>query len=284
MGMSLNAQSLGDVNKNGSIDIIDALLIAQYFVGLNPQNFDPAYADVNCSGSIDIVDSLLIAQYYVNLISSLPCQSTPAPTSIPTVVPTAAPSATPVTGSCSGANGNVYLCFDDAPSNGNSPTLVNNLVNSGACKATFFIIGSYVSGNQTGWNAIKSAGFSLQNHTQTHQHMTSWSYQQVYDDIQQCTQTIVNNGGAQPHYIRLPYLESTSTIQQACSALGLTIVSPNIDSQDWNGASTQSIISSVSNLSSGQNALQHDFSANTVSAIPTIVQNLKNKGLGFTQY
>jgi hypothetical protein len=47
---SLGAQSLGDVNKNGSIDIVDALLTAQYYVGLNPANFDPANADVNCSG------------------------------------------------------------------------------------------------------------------------------------------------------------------------------------------------------------------------------------------
>jgi peptidoglycan/xylan/chitin deacetylase (PgdA/CDA1 family) len=176
------------------------------------------------------------------------------------------------------------LCFDDAPSNGNSPTLVNNLKNGGACKATFFVIGSYVSGNQTGWNAIKSAGFSFQNHTQTHQHMTSWSYQQVYNDMQQCNQTIVSNGAPTPTHIRLPYLESNSTIQQACSALGLTVVNVSIDSQDWNGASTSAIISSVSGLSSGQNALQHDFSANTVAAIPTIVQNLKNKGLGFTQF
>jgi uncharacterized protein (DUF362 family) len=60
---------LGDVNSNGSIDIVDALLVAQYYVGLEPQTFDPSVADVNCNGSIDIVDALLIAQYYVGLIS-----------------------------------------------------------------------------------------------------------------------------------------------------------------------------------------------------------------------
>jgi hypothetical protein len=59
----------GDVNNDGSIDIVDALLVAQYYVGLNPGNFDPGNADTNCDGSIDIVDALLIAQYYVGLIS-----------------------------------------------------------------------------------------------------------------------------------------------------------------------------------------------------------------------
>jgi beta-glucosidase len=60
--------NLGDVNNDGSINIVDALLAAQFYVGLNPANFDQSRADVNCSGNIDIVDALLIAQYYVGLI------------------------------------------------------------------------------------------------------------------------------------------------------------------------------------------------------------------------
>lgn len=60
--------NLGDVNSDGSIDIIDALLIAQYYVDLNPSNFNSTWADTNCNGSIDIVDALLIAQFYVGLI------------------------------------------------------------------------------------------------------------------------------------------------------------------------------------------------------------------------
>jgi hypothetical protein len=79
------AQNLGDVNSNGTIDIVDALLIAQYYVGLNPPGFNASAADVNCSGSIDIVDALLVAQLYVGLISELPCQTaTPEPTTPPT--------------------------------------------------------------------------------------------------------------------------------------------------------------------------------------------------------
>jgi endoglucanase len=63
----------GDVNGNGTVDIIDGLLIAQYYVGLNPAGFVAANADVNCSGTIDIIDALLVAQYYVGLVSSFPC-------------------------------------------------------------------------------------------------------------------------------------------------------------------------------------------------------------------
>jgi hypothetical protein len=60
--------SLGDVNGDDTINIVDALLVAQYYVGLNPANFDSGRADTNCNGTIDIVDALLIAQYYVGLV------------------------------------------------------------------------------------------------------------------------------------------------------------------------------------------------------------------------
>jgi hypothetical protein len=75
----------GDVNSSGGIDIIDALLIAQYYVDLNPANFDSTVADVDGGGSIDIVDALLVAQYYVGLISAFPgCNgTTPEPTEPP---------------------------------------------------------------------------------------------------------------------------------------------------------------------------------------------------------
>lgn len=63
----------GDVNGDDTVDIVDALLTAQYYVGLDPAGFDPAPADVDCDGQITIVDALLIAQYYVGLVSELGC-------------------------------------------------------------------------------------------------------------------------------------------------------------------------------------------------------------------
>ena len=63
-------QMNGDVNMDNRIDIIDALLISQYYVGLDPENFkNPAVANVNGDDKIDIIDALLVAQYYVGIIS-----------------------------------------------------------------------------------------------------------------------------------------------------------------------------------------------------------------------
>jgi len=72
----MHNHSLGDVNNSGVVDIVDALLIARYHVGLNPQSFNSAYADVDCTGSIDIINGLLIAQFHVGLMDEFPCPTT----------------------------------------------------------------------------------------------------------------------------------------------------------------------------------------------------------------
>ncbi len=114
--------------------------------------------------------------------------------------------------------------------------------------------------------------------------MTGWSYQQVYNDLKQCNDVITSAGKPRPNYVRLPYLESNGTIEQACSNLGLKIVQPTVYSEDWSGASTWQIINSCSNVKAGGNTLMHDGYTTTSDAVPTIVANLKAKGYGFAQY
>jgi hypothetical protein len=63
---------LGDVNSDGQITIVDALKIAQYYVGIKPPDFNADVADVNRSGRIDIIDAMLVAQKYVGLIDEFP--------------------------------------------------------------------------------------------------------------------------------------------------------------------------------------------------------------------
>jgi dienelactone hydrolase len=87
MAQASSCSLMGDANGSGAIDIVDALVIAQEYVGLNPSNYNAECADVNCSGTVDIVDALLVAQLYVGLISDFTCQNTPEPTAVPTSAP-----------------------------------------------------------------------------------------------------------------------------------------------------------------------------------------------------
>jgi pectate lyase len=65
--------SKGDANQDDVVDIVDALVVAQVYVGLVVEPFDAVAADVNCNNEVDIIDALLIAQYYVNIIDQFPC-------------------------------------------------------------------------------------------------------------------------------------------------------------------------------------------------------------------
>ncbi|MBN2535721.1 MAG: hypothetical protein JXB88_22775 [Spirochaetales bacterium] len=75
----------GDVNGNETIDIIDALLIARYYVDPEAGLEYPDISDVNNDDKIDILDALLVAQFYVGLISELECGLNPTPET--TIVP-----------------------------------------------------------------------------------------------------------------------------------------------------------------------------------------------------
>jgi len=65
----------GDVDMNGEVNAIDAMLVLQYDVELiNGENFDFMAADVDGDGEVNAIDAMLILQYDVELIESFPVE------------------------------------------------------------------------------------------------------------------------------------------------------------------------------------------------------------------
>jgi len=58
----------GDANGDGTVNIVDALQIARFDAGLNPEPFYSGSADADCNGSINIIDALQIARFDAGLI------------------------------------------------------------------------------------------------------------------------------------------------------------------------------------------------------------------------
>ena len=174
------------------------------------------------------------------------------------VGPAAGPAAA---ASCTGY---VALTFDDGPNSGNTTTLLNTLRSAGA-RATLFNIGQNAAANPSLVQAERAAGMWVQNHSYTHPHMTSLSQSQMSSELSRTQSAIQNAGGGTPTLVRPPYGETNATLQAAASALGLRTVTWDVDSQDWNGASTSAIVQAASRLQNGQIMLMHDQYATTIA-------------------
>ncbi|MGW7276780.1 polysaccharide deacetylase family protein [Streptomyces sp. NPDC054844] len=174
-------------------------------------------------------------------------------------------------------NGYVGLTFDDGPS-GNTQALLNALKQNGL-RATMFNQGQYAAQNPSLVRAQVDAGMWVANHSYTHPHMTQLSQSQMDSEISRTQQAIASAGGGTPKLFRPPYGETNATLRSVEAKYGLTEVIWDVDSQDWNNASTDAIVQAVSRLGNGQVVLMHDWPASTLAAVPRIAQTLASKGL-----
>ncbi|WP_323813043.1 glycoside hydrolase family 11 protein [Cellvibrio sp. NN19] len=181
-------------------------------------------------------------------------------------------------GGNSNCSGYVGITFDDGPGS-NSTTLINLLKQNNLTPVTWFVQGNYVASNTNLIASLLSVG-EIQNHSYTHAHMTTWTQAQVADEINRTNQAIQNAGAPKPTLYRPPYGETNSTINQAAQAAGLRVITWDVDSQDWNGASASAIANAANQLQNGQVILMHDASYNnTNAAIAQIAANLRAKNL-----
>jgi endo-1,4-beta-xylanase len=176
------------------------------------------------------------------------------------------------------ANGYVALTFDDGPNPGNTNNLLNTLRANGV-RATLFNTGQNAAANPSLVAAEAAAGMWIANHSYTHPHMLTLSSAQMSSELSRTQSAIQAAGGGTPRLFRPPYGETNATLQSAASALGLRTVTWDVDSQDWNGASTAAIVQAAGRLTNGQSILMHDQYATTIAAIPQIVSGLQSRGL-----
>ncbi|WP_405866288.1 polysaccharide deacetylase family protein [Streptomyces sp. NBC_00005] len=183
----------------------------------------------------------------------------------------------PTTAQAATCNGYVGLTFDDGPS-GNTAALLGALTRKGL-RATMFNEGQYAAAYPAQVRAQVSAGMWVGNHSYTHPHLTTLGQPQIDSEISRTQAAVAAAGGGTPKLFRPPYGETNSTVKAVEAKYGLTEILWNVDSQDWNGATTDAIVAAAGRLTNGQVILMHDWPANTVAAIPRIAQGLAARGL-----
>lgn len=225
---------------------------------------------------------LSVAAALVTVAPAAPAATTPGASAAPANrhvgVATSAGTLSDSASAASCQNGYVGLTYDDGPNPGNTTTLLTALRNNNL-RATMFNTGQNAAANPGLVAAEANAGMWIANHSYTHPHMLTLTQAQMSSELSRTQSAIQSAGGGTPSLFRPPYGETNATLQSAASALGLRTVIWDVDSQDWNGASTAQIVQAAGRLTNGQLILMHDQYATTVAAIPQIAADLAARGL-----
>lgn len=184
-------------------------------------------------------------------------------------------------GEQSDCNGYVGITYDDGPVN--TDAFVNALEQAGLVPVTFFVNGSQIASHQGAIAKMLTVG-DVQSHAYTHAHLaeagkTPASEAEVKKQLDDNNAAIVGAGAPQPTIFRPPYGETSSNISAAAAELGMIVITWDVDSADWNGASTSAIVSANERLTDGQVILMHENQNASLAAIPQIAAALEAKGM-----
>jgi endo-1,4-beta-xylanase len=117
------------------------------------------------------------------------------------------------------------------------------------------------------------------NHSWDHPDRTTLTTAQMQSEINGTQGTISGNVGVTPKLFRPPYGATNAAVKAVANSYGLTQVTWDVDSGDWNGATTAQIVAKAATLKGGQVILMHDGLATTRAAIPQIASGLVSRNL-----
>jgi peptidoglycan/xylan/chitin deacetylase (PgdA/CDA1 family) len=172
----------------------------------------------------------------------------------------------------------VALTFDDGPGP-YTHRILASLARAHA-RATFFVVGSRVASYAQLTRAEVRAG-AVGNHSWSHPHLEGLGRRAVYGELARTQAAIVRAGVPRPSLFRPPYEVGTPASRRVTGALGLLDVRWSVDSGDAEpGATSASIAAQVKDgLRPGAIVLMHDIHAATAAALPTILREVRRRGL-----
>jgi peptidoglycan/xylan/chitin deacetylase (PgdA/CDA1 family) len=164
------------------------------------------------------------------------------------------------------------LTFDDGPNAEVTPRVLDILARHNA-KATFFLIGLHVPGNEALVRRMHSEGHEIGNHTWSHTKIADISPQELEDDIARAQDVITAAGVPTPKLFRPPYGMFNSMIR---SHVPMTVIAWNIDPEDWKARKPQKIIDHVvANAKPGAIVDLHDIYPVTADALEPLLTALE---------
>mgnify|MGYP000901422355 CR=1 FL=1 len=165
----------------------------------------------------------------------------------------------------------VALTFDDGPHRIYTKNLLDGLRERGV-KATFFVVGENIPGNEDLIRQMEADGHLIGNHTYNHVQLDKISKEAAKEEIETTNQKIFEITGVYPAWLRPPYGEWRKNLD---FYVEMFPVLWDVDTLDWKSKNVDSIMKIVrSEVSDGAVILMHDAYQSSVDAALQIVDFL----------
>ncbi len=171
----------------------------------------------------------------------------------------------------------IALTFDDGPQ---PETLkVLEVLEKYGARATFFILGKNIKGNEEILKRTAESGHQLGAHSWSHPNLNEISESAVRSQMTRTMDKIFEITGQQVLMMRPPYGASNRLSRRPLAELGLPLILWSVDSLDWKTRSASKTIRTIlDKASNGAIILCHDVWAETGQAMETVVPELIEKG------
>ena len=175
----------------------------------------------------------------------------------------------------------IALTFDDGP-NTTTTNQVLDLLEEHQIVASFFLIAQNI--NEQSAVSVRRAfrmGCEINNHSVTHQHMDTFTMEEIRREIRECSEKIVEITGEAPHFFRPPYISVSQTL---FDAVDLPFIC-GVGCLDWEPSvsAEQRIALLREKVRNGDLILLHDMEGNvqTVEALRVMIPEWKVRGFQF---
>ncbi|MGM9986734.1 MAG: polysaccharide deacetylase family protein [Bacillaceae bacterium] len=181
----------------------------------------------------------------------------------------------------------VYLTIDDGPTL-QTPKFLDVLKRYGV-KATFFLIGSNISGNEKVIKRMKREGHYIGLHSMTHDYKKLYSEGEIIKEMKTEQRLLKRILGYSPVLFRSPYGSisgMTKALRDEAVNAHLKMWDWTIDSSDWRHQDDpEEILKEIEGQLTNKMEviLIHDRPA-TLSVLPEIIEMIKKKGYTFEVY
>lgn len=172
----------------------------------------------------------------------------------------------------------VALTFDDGPHRIYTKNLLDGLRERGV-KATFFVVGENIPGNEDLIRQMEADGHLIGNHTYDHADISKLSDEENCRELQKTSDLVKEITGHGTAYVRPPFGNWKDAMDCRVTMIS---VKWTIDTLDWKSKNVTEIIGKVmQQISDHDIILMHDYYETSVEAALQIVDRLQQEGYEF---